>query len=174
MKVRNETNLPTELLREIVGFCCPPRVTDFVIRFARSRRGYHAKAWSRGYAVFTADKKRGFRSRAYWEGTGTECSEVLIRIPHYSQSRRKIENKQRGGGGYLPSVEHTREEATVHLVAHELRRLYQALHPDRQRGRAWGARRQFSERDADAYAISRTGHWRRRGSPHFNSDGSVR
>jgi hypothetical protein len=172
MKLRNETKLRAKLLREMVNFCCPSGVTDFLIRFAHGR-SYSGGAYSEQYANFVAKKETGFRGRVYWEKTRNECSDVVIRIPHYAKGRGKIENTTRGGRGYLPSVEYTREEALVHLVAHELRHLYQALHPDRQRGRVWGARGQFSERDADAYAISRTRHWRRRGSPFYNLDGSI-
>jgi hypothetical protein len=172
MKIRNETRLQSKLLREIVNFCAPPGVTDYLIRFAHGR-GYGARAYAGQYAEFVAAKEHDFRSRAYWEKTGTECSDVVVRIPHYAKGRGKIENKTRGGLGYLPSVEYTREEAIVHFVAHELRHLYQALHPSRQRARVWGARGQFSERDADAFAISRTRHWRRKGSPFYNADGSI-
>jgi hypothetical protein len=147
-------------------------VTDFLIRFAHGR-GYTATAFPKQYAEFVAAKENDFRSRAYWAKTGAECSDIVIRIPHFTKGRRKIENKRLGGRGYLPGVEYTREEAIVHLVAHELKHLYQALHPTRQRGRVWGARGQFSERDADAYAIGRTRHWRRRGSPFYKADGTL-
>lgn len=172
MKLRNETKLSGKLLREMVSFCCLPGVTDFLIRFAHGPH-YGGRAYCDQYANFVQRKEKGLRGRVYWEKTRTECSDVVIRIPHYAKGRQKIENTTRGGKGYLPSVEFTREEAILHLVAHELRHLYQALHPTRQRDRVWGSRGQFSERDADAYAISRTRHWRRRGSPFYNVDGSL-
>jgi hypothetical protein len=173
MRLRNQTKLPSKLLRDIVNFCAPPGVTDYLIRFTHGR-SYSARAYARQYAEFVAAKEHDFRSRAYWEKTGTECSDVVVRIPPYSKGRGKIENNSRGGRGYLPSVEYTREEAVVYLVAHELRHLYQGLHPSRQRDRVWGARGQFSERDADAYAISRVRHWRRKGSPFYGVDGSIK
>jgi hypothetical protein len=73
--------------------------------------------------------------------------------------------------GYLASAEYTQEEAIVHLVAHELRHLWQANVPKGQR--IWGARGRFSERDADAYAIRKVRHWRRRGSPYYGQDGEI-
>jgi hypothetical protein len=172
MKLRNETKLPGKLLREMVNFCCPSGVTDFIIRFAHGR-DYHGGAYAKQYGGFTRRKESGFRGRLLWEKSGNECSDVIVRIPHYPKGRGKIENNTKGGRGYLASVEYTREEAVVHLVAHELRHLYQALHPSRQHSRVWGSRGQFSERDADAYAISRTRHWRRRGSPFYHVDGSI-
>jgi len=172
VKLRNQTKLSSTLLREIVGFCCPSGVTDFAIRFV-NRHHYGGKAYAPLYAKFIEAKESTHGFRAYFEKTHGECTDVLIKIPHYSRGRGKIENKTRGGRGYLPSVEYTREEAIVHFVAHELRHLYQALHPTRQRDRVWGARGQFSECDADAWAISRTRHWRRRGSPFYGVDGSI-
>jgi len=65
----------------------------------------------------------------------------------------------------------------VHLLAHELRHLWQARNPRHlnprhrwlaiiQRGRkVWeDTCGQFRERDADAYGIHKTREWRRRGS----------
>lgn len=77
--------------------------------------------------------------------------------------RRNRENKERGKhydwtkstGGYINHMLLSREEALVHILAHELRHLWQKNHP-RKRGRVWGARGQYSDRDADAYAIRKT------------------
>lgn len=172
MKLRNETRLPSKLLREIVNFSCPSGVMDFLIRFTYGQ--YHSgKALAPLYGHFIETKKHDHGFRAYFEKAHGECTDVLIKIPHYVRGRRKIENIRLAHKGYLPCTQYTREEAIVQLVAHELRHLYQALHATRQRGRAWGARGQFSERDAGAYGISRVRHWRRRGSPFSNLDGSL-
>ncbi len=45
------------------------------------------------------------------------------------------------------------------VTAHELRHLWQAQHP--KGWRVWGSRGQYSERDADAYAIRMLRAWRR-------------
>ena len=62
--------------------------------------------------------------------------------------------------GYLPRPWLADQvEALVYLAAHELRHLWQARVP---RGhRVWGSRGQYSERDADAYAIRQLRAWRR-------------
>jgi len=62
-------------------------------------------------------------------------------------------------GGYLPMEFYNRVEALVAITAHELRHLWQAQHP--KGWRVWGARGQFSERDADAYALHMLRLWRR-------------
>lgn len=51
-----------------------------------------------------------------------------------------------------------RIEALVYVLAHELRHQWQAIHP--KGWRVWGARGQYSERDADAYAIKMLRNWR--------------
>lgn len=63
------------------------------------------------------------------------------------------------GSGYISSYILSREEALVHVIAHELRHLWQAK--VKKGHRVWGARGQFSDRDADAYAIKKTRGWRR-------------
>ena len=56
-------------------------------------------------------------------------------------------------------VTYNRKELFIHILAHELRHIWQAKH---KRGwRVWGSRGQFSERDADAYAIHKVREYRR-------------
>ena len=62
--------------------------------------------------------------------------------------------------GYLSSLNFTWQETMIHLIAHELRHLWQQRIPKGRR--VWGARGQYSERDADAYAIQVVRRWRRR------------
>lgn len=63
-------------------------------------------------------------------------------------------------GAYLGYPPHTRIESLVIVLAHELRHLWHHRVP---RGRrVWGARGQYSERDADAYALRMLRAWRRR------------
>ncbi len=63
---------------------------------------------------------------------------------------------------YLGWPPHTRIEALVLILAHELRHSWQSKVP---RGyRVWGARGQYSERDCDAYAIRMLRAWRRLGA----------
>jgi hypothetical protein len=62
-------------------------------------------------------------------------------------------------GGYIDCLVLSREEALVHILAHELRHFWQKNHPGR-RGKVWGARGLYSDRDADAYAIRKMREWR--------------
>jgi hypothetical protein len=86
-------------------------------------------------------------------------------------ARRSEENRDKGKlydwkkstGGYIDSLILSREEALVHVLAHELRHFWQCNHPSK-RSKVWGARGRFSDRDADAYAIRKTREWRRQHS----------
>jgi hypothetical protein len=67
-------------------------------------------------------------------------------------------------GGYISALFLSREEALVHLIAHELRHHWHTNHPGK-RGRVWGSRGKISDTDADAYAIRKTREWRKLHSP---------
>jgi hypothetical protein len=169
VKVRNQTGLSTERLREIIKFCCPSGVTDFLITF-KNWTGYGGCAYMDQWLDYITDKGKG-RGRAYWSNTGTECSDVIIQIPKNSKGSGKIEHKNTPSGAYLRSIEFTQEEAIVHLVAHELRHLWQAR--VKKGHRVWGARGRYSERDCDAYATRTVRHWRRAGSPFYAAGGEI-
>jgi hypothetical protein len=100
-----------------------------------------------------------------------EHSDVIIKIRKNAKGSGKIEEIRKASGANLASTEYTQEEAIVHLVAHELRHLWQAK--VKKGHRVWGARGQYSERDCDAYAIGVVRHWRRRGSPFYSSEGEA-
>jgi hypothetical protein len=65
------------------------------------------------------------------------------------------------GGAYLPIPIGSRIEALVVLLAHELRHVWQGRNGHKRNGMVWGARGQYSERDADAYALRMLRHYRR-------------
>lgn len=167
MRVNNYTKLPTDTLREIIRFCCPTGVTAFDISFKNTSQ-YRGRAYTNGTRYHWRTNKR----------TGKCVVPQLIiigvcRYPAWVIRKRGVRNghgihgarwtaplRWNARGGYLPTIAFTEEEIIVHLVAHELRHLWQKRVP---RGRrVWGARGQFSERDADAYAIQKVRQWRRR------------
>lgn len=138
MRLVNRTKLDTEWLRAMVKAVTPSGVTNFDIQFS--------------------DTKRGNRARAYPAGSGYHSRAVPftnIRLDF----KGPYPEKQKAHGGYLASTYLNPYEAAVHLTAHELRHLWQRKVP---RGRrVWGARGQYSERDADAYAIQMVRCYRR-------------
>jgi hypothetical protein len=146
MRLKNHTDIPNERIREMIRFTCPPGVAGFDVRV-------NNMTWKRGW----------FRGSAYAKGSGYHsraCPFIVVSIgfddlwPNSGHTASKR-------GGYLPTPwMASREEALVYVIAHELRHLWQGRVP---RGRrVWGARGQYSERDADAYAIRMLRAWRRR------------
>ena len=136
--MQNTTTLDDATVKEALEFVAPPGVSGDVM--LRKTSGTLA-----GYA--------------YWKGSSYHASArpfVTLRVGDgFPRGPRPPV-----GPGYLPTPAlGSRVEALVYLAAHELRHLWQARVP---RGRrVWGARGQFSERDADAYAIRMLRKWRR-------------
>lgn len=171
------TRVSSAVAGEVLAFVCPPGVTG-TIEIKRAN-GYtyrglahtsrnHVTLWIGDAKLFPqrgADKRklksaliRWRRQQAtpsythyYHEGKVVRVTQRMVR-PAKPGARR---------GGYLPRPTICNQvEALVYVMAHELRHLWQERVP---RGRrVWGARGQFSERDADAYALRMLRAWRRR------------
>jgi hypothetical protein len=166
MRLKNYTDISDDKIRQIIKFVRPNGISNFDVRISNSQSDI-------------------FRGRAYYEGSGyhdTSNPFIVVRItknenafPYFvkytSQRRTKLKLNPESGklesvsyntstGGYIDHILLSREEAVVHVIAHELRHLWQA----KVKGgyRVWGAKGQFSDRDADAFAIGKTREWRRR------------
>ncbi len=72
--------------------------------------------------------------------------------------REYVANPNGSRGGYINSLILSGIEALVHVMAHELRHLWQKNHTGK-RGKVWGARGKLSNRAADAYAMRKTREW---------------
>jgi len=142
MKVKNTSFFKTAKIKEVIRFVKPPGITKFDI-------------WIK------TGHKRDWRGRAYFSGCSyheTFCPYVSLAIS--PKNKYPIIHVPEQKRGYLPFKAFTDIELLVNLVAHELRHLWQKKHP--KGWRVWGSRGQFSERDADAYAIHKVRQWRRR------------
>jgi hypothetical protein len=153
MRIKNYTKFNDQLLREIIAFTKPSGVSGFDISFKNSEAGWKGRAYTQGCSFHN----RSLRSR----GEKTAPTYIVIGVPHNTTEakRYKRPNVTDFGKGYLRSVQLSPVEDMVHLVAHELRHLWQGV--IKKGWRVWGARGQFSERDADAYAIRMVRKWRR-------------
>jgi hypothetical protein len=139
VRLKNYTDLPDNTIREIIRAVKPSGVSNFDISIKNCAST--------------------FRGRAYYTGCAYHDTASPLVIASIGKAD-KFPLSAAVPGGYLPVILYTRLEALVFVVAHELRHLWQAKHP---RGwRVWGARGQFSERDADAYAIKSLRSWRKR------------
>lgn len=144
MKLKNYTKFDNKSIKEIIKFVRPSGLSNFEIGVKNS--------------------KNGFCGRCYYNGCsyhGNFSPYVVIRIG--DKIKFPIDNGQDvdvKGKGYLSGYKlFTTEEVLVYLMAHELRHLWQAKH--RRGYRYYNCRGQFSERDADCYAIHKLREWRR-------------
>ena len=139
MRLTNHTDIPDAWIRAVVRAVRPSGISNFDVRISN----------------FDGADGRG---RAYWAGSGYHDRAdpfIVVSIAPKKKFRPAIYAGQKG---YLPHTWGTRQEALVHLLAHELRHLWQAKHT---RGMVYGARGRFSERDADAYALQMLRRYRR-------------
>jgi hypothetical protein len=143
MRLKNTTSIPTEEIREIVRAVCPSGVHGFDVRVSnRSGRGASGRAYTKG---------SGYHDRA--------CPFVVVRVAQTDALARVVTTGRKGKGYLYGHCYGSRLEALVFVLAHELRHLWQAKVKSGRR--VWGARGQFSERDADAYALSCLRRYRR-------------
>ena len=140
MRLKNHTDLPTDWLRSIIAAVRPSGIANFDVRVSN-------------YRGITG------RGRAYWAGSryhDRACPFIVVSIAPANQFKRR---RMAAYGGYLAHQWGNRQEAAVWLLSHELRHLWQAK--VKTGWRVWGARGQFSERDADAYALRMLRRYRR-------------
>lgn len=159
MRLKNWTNIPDEKIREIISFVKPNGVANFDVQVKNTSGLFKGRAfisWNRILVKVSKDE-RAFpfyidrtRYTTHFEKIQENGKEIYNEV---------ITKKQHGG--YLNMLLLSREEALVQVIAHELRHLWQKKHQGK-RGKVWGARGKFSERDADAYGIRMVRKWRRR------------
>lgn len=138
---RNYTDLPDDICRSIYTAVLPAGLA--------------------AHDVEIKNNAGGGRGRAYTEGSGyhqTARPFVVVSVPKTEQMARVIRIAH---GGYLGFVQGSRLEAFVYILAHELRHLWQGKAKGKPRGMVFGSKGQFSERDADAYALQMLRRYRR-------------
>jgi hypothetical protein len=134
MKLTNTSKFPNETVRAVIRSVCPANVTKASVRVTGTQRNWGGRAYhGRNHIIVRVANDGSYKSA----------------------STRKIKGK-----GYLEGIRlGTRDEALLFVAAHEFRHLWQGRVP---RGwRVWGARGQYSERDADAYALRMLRSFRR-------------
>ena len=141
-RLRNASPIPDETVRQILAFVRPPGIANFDVRVGSTDGDVKGHAYSKGSAYH--DTARPFVNLYIGPASRFPC-------PPRPPSRP----------GYLPTPYlASQTDALVYIAAHELRHLWQARVPKGRR--VYGARGQFSERDADAYAIRMLRAWRNR------------
>jgi hypothetical protein len=138
MKMRNYTPLDDAWLRKVIAAVKPANVTNFDISFKNC-----------GY--------KGHRGRAYTKGCSYHGSWAPLVIVSLGKATYPYKTTSRGA--YLGVELYSLAEAAVFITAHELRHLWQGK--IKKRWRVWGSKGQYSERDADAYALQMVRRYRR-------------
>jgi len=141
MKIKNYTNIDIEKIRQIIRAVRPNGISNFDVRISNK-------------------SGNGVCGRAYMQGSSYHDSAspfIVVRVARTDAKARGIRSPI-PGKGYLPHNYGNRTEAMLFVIAHELRHLWQAKH---KRGKVYGARGRYSERDADAYAIRMLRAYRR-------------
>jgi hypothetical protein len=138
MRLKNYTDIPDDTVREIIRAVRPNGISNFDVRISNTTRHY--------------------AGRAYWNGSGYHTSAAPFVVCRIAKTEKAVRAISRKGGGSLGYAVGSRLEALVILLAHELRHMWQAKHT---RGKVWGSKGRFSERDADAYALQMLRRFRR-------------
>jgi len=142
MRLRNTSGLPDEVVREVINFVKHSGLSKFDVMVKKS--------------------SSSFAGMAYYKGSGFHMSAdpfITLRIGPDAKFPMKATPHKKGRGYLGAGWICNRLEALVFVAAHEMRHLWQSK--VKKGYRVWGARGQFSERDADAYGIRMLRAWRR-------------
>jgi SAM-dependent methyltransferase len=136
MKIHNTTEIPNQLLREIIRFVRPAGLSNFTVTVRYNRRGWHGWAWH-------GSTRCSVTVHSDWE-----------RYPMFYHPYQYGQHK--GRKWWVASW----QEMLVIFMAHELRHLWQGKTKNKA-GYAWGARGRYSEVDTEAYALRKLREWRK-------------
>jgi len=135
----------------MISFVRPPGISNFDVRISNSQT-------------------RDYRGCCYYNGSDFHATSnpfIVVRITP-NENYFPIYTTYKKGKGYIDHLLLSREEAVILVTAHELRHLW---HKKIAKGyRVWGARGQYSDRDADAYAIKKVREWRRKSMNYKTTD----
>jgi len=135
----------------MISFVRPPGISNFDVRISNSQT-------------------RDYRGCCYYNGAHCHATAnpfIVVRVTR-NENYFPVYTIPKKGRGYIDHILLSRDEALVHVLAHELKHLWQKKIPKGYR--VWGARGQYSDRDADAYAIRKVREWRRQSMIHKTTD----
>lgn len=133
MRVKNTSKYPIDLVRSVIKFARPSGISNFDVIVKDRPKSFSGRAWGR------------FR--------------ILVKISK-GAIKYPVKTYYKPGKGYIQYTLYSDTESLVHVIAHELRHLWQKSH---KYGRVWGSKGVSSERDADAYSIRKVREYRRTG-----------
>jgi len=140
MKLENFTNLPNDWVRSIIRSVKPACVKNFDVML-KNGKTFRGVAYDKG-SYYHSDPDTPF---------------IIVCMGKPTRKTGTFSLKRHGTDGKIKLGD--RQEIFVFIVAHELRHLWQAK--VKKGHRVWGARGQFSEIDADAFAVHAVRMFRR-------------
>ena len=190
MKMENTTNISTSRLKQMIDFVRPNNLptSQLTVKVTNSsdKIGSCGVCYSEGTGIGQEPHRPTIIARISRNETGYPWLKnyrykVIVerfRAPHpktgemVNWKRKRQVDDPKARGGYINHISLSREEELLCTLAHEFRHFWQSNHKTK-RGKVWGARGVFSERDACAYAIRKMREWRklvcpREIYPHIN------
>lgn len=163
MRLRNTSGLPGELIREVIRFVRPAGISKFDVMVKRSSGTFGGMSYAEGSGYhMTADPfvtvRVGDADKFPFFAQGDRADHKGGAVTTYSDGRPPKISKPQTKGYLTIGWLYSPIEALVMVMAHELRHQWQRSH---SRGRVFGSRGRYSERDADAYALKMLRAWRR-------------
>jgi hypothetical protein len=164
--LKNYTNIADDKIRQIIKFVRPAGIARFDVRISNSKSIFQGRAYINGSAYHKTPNP-------FIVVRITKQEDAFPFFVHYKSQKRtrpklnpvtgrfELVAYNTGTGGYIDHLLLSREETIVHVIAHELRHMWQKNH---KKGKVWRANGRYSDRDADAYAIRKTREWRRKNS----------
>jgi hypothetical protein len=166
LRLENHTDISDSRIRKIIRFVRPNRISGFDLRISNSKYLFAGTAYPNGSSlhrtsnpfivVRVTDKETKFPYLVEYNSQTRVDSKSKPQIIMAEARSHNTSNR-----GYIDHLLLSREEAIIHVVAHELRHLWQKNH---RKCKVWGSRGRYREKDADAYAIRKTREWRRKNS----------
>ena len=160
--IRNTTDIPTDLVREIIRFTCPSGVHHYDVELRNSGDHYGGRAYVGG-SSYHRNRKRfvvlriGTKPKAVCVSRLNGKPARIVYRPMFPFMLSPYQYGQHKGRKVWIA---NRVEMLVYLAAHELRHLWQAKAKNKA-GYAWGSRGRYSEVDTEAYALNKLRAWRK-------------
>lgn len=165
MKITNSTDLPNDLVREIISFVRPSGISNFDVMIKNSGDKWPAgRAYVSGKCSYHATNNpfvvcrvpKLFITTHGWR-TAIDTTPVSITNIHFPQKLTTYQIGHLKGKRYWLA---NRVEALVYLLAHELRHLWQYKMKNKK-GYYPKSRGRFSEIDTEGYALTKLRAWRK-------------
>lgn len=163
MRLRNTTDIPNEVARQVIKFVMPSGVTNVDVMLKNSANHYGGMAYINGTSYHGNNRKLvTVRIGGEYRRTGSfkriGFPKVVRQFKQFPFMLTPYQYGQHKGRKVWIA---NRIEMLVYIAAHELRHIWQGKAKNKS-GYAWGSRGRYSEIDTEAYALRMLRRWRGR------------